>query len=218
MNKERTLIYFVRHGESMGNLKAICLGHTNLDITALGEKQAIRTAEALSTVDFAAIYSSDLIRAVNTAMPHCKIHNIDLITDTTFRELYFGEWENCSIQYLTEHFREDFTVGWRQRFGTFTPPNGESVVHMAQRIYDGAKKAAECHLGRSILIVSHAAAIRALWGKISGLAPDRWAENPFPSNASYSVVEYLDGNLIPVEYSLDFHLGDMVTNIKPVNK
>lgn len=214
MNNETTLVYLVRHGESVGNLNRICLGHTDLDLTDLGREQAYETAKALQNVVFSSIYSSDLIRAVHTAQPHCELHHLELFVDKSFRELYFGDWENCSVQFLTERYKEDFTVGWRQIFGTFTPPNGESVVHMAHRMAEGIKTVAQKHEGGCVLIVSHAAAIRALWGEISGLAPDRWAENPFPSNASFSIIEYSGGKLVPVKYSCDEHLGDIATNIK----
>ena len=214
-NTKNTRIYLICHGESVGNLNRICLGHTDLDLTELGLKQAKKTAEALSDVEFAAIYSSDLIRAVHTAEPHALKRGLDIVTDTAFRELYFGNWENASVLMLKEHFHEQFMIGWRQNFGTFTAPQGESVVEMAERMADGLKKAAGKHRGENILVTSHAAAIRALWGKISGLEPKEWASAyPFPTNASYSVLE-LDGDtLIPVSYSNDEHLGELVTFIQ----
>ena len=214
MNNEKTLIYLVRHGESVGNLNRICLGHTDLDITDLGYKQAFKTALALREIDFDAIYSSDLIRAIHTAQPHAELHRLDVIPMQDFRELYFGDWENCSVDYLTEVYKEDFTVAWRQVFGTFTPPRGESVVEMAERMAKGIKKIANMHPGKNLLVVSHAAAIRAFWGKILGLEADAWASNPFPSNASYSIVSVCDGVITPCEYSVDNHLGDIATNIK----
>ena len=66
----KTVIYLIRHGESEGNLKRICLGNTDLGLTEKGREQAEKTAKALSPVDIDAIYSSDLIRAVQTAEPH----------------------------------------------------------------------------------------------------------------------------------------------------
>lgn len=212
---EKTLIYLVRHGESVGNQNRVCLGHTDLDLTDLGLKQAKKTAEELSYVDFDAIYSSDLIRAVHTAEPHAQIRGKTVKTSQNLRELYFGEWENASVPYLIEHHHEQFMVGWRQNFGTFTAPKGESVVHMAQRMAEELKNIACTHINKNILITSHAAAIRALWGKISGLEPSEWASAyPFPSNASYSVIEYKNGALIPISYSNDAHLGDLITFIK----
>ena len=214
MNNGKTVFYLVRHGESEGNLRSICLGHTDLDLTDLGHEQARKTAQALSDIKFDAIYSSDLIRAQNTARPHCAIRNMTPILSREFRELYFGDWENCSVDYLKTEYHDDFVIGWRGIFGTFTPPNGESVTNMAERMRLGLEKIASERPRETILVVSHAAAIRALWGEISGLAPERWAENKFPSNASYSIVEYDGEKLVPKSYSCDEHLGDLSTNIK----
>ena len=212
---ENTRIYVIRHGESVGNLHRICLGHTDLDITELGVKQAEKTAEALSGVDFAAIYASDLIRAMHTAEPHAKMRGLNVNTSPDFRELYFGNWENASVLMLKEKFHEQFMIGWRQNFGTFTAPEGESVVAMAERMEEGLKRIAKEHRGENILLTSHAAAIRALWGKISGHTPSEWADAyPFPTNASYSVVEFDGEKLIPISYSNDSHLGELVTFIQ----
>lgn len=210
-----TRIYLIRHGESVGNLHRICLGHTDLDLTDLGREQAKKTAEALSEIDFAAIYSSDLQRAVHTAEPHAQKRGKTVAKSEFFRELYFGDWENASVLYLKEHHHEEFVIGWRQNFGTFTAPNGESVVDMAERMAAGLKNIVCEHVGENILVASHAAAIRALWGKISGLEPHEWADAyPFPTNASYSVIEYDKGVLRPVSYSNDSHLGELVTFIQ----
>ena len=214
-NENKTVIYLIRHGESVGNLNRICLGHTDLDLTELGLKQAKCTADALSDVDFAAIYSSDLMRAVHTAEPHAEKRGLKITTDEAFRELYFGDWENASVLMLKEVFHDMFVIGWRQNFGTFTAPNGESVVEMAERMAAGLEKIAKEHRGEKILVTSHAAAIRALWGKISGCKPSEWAEAyPFPTNASYSVLEYDGEALRVISYSNDSHLGELVTFIQ----
>lgn len=212
---EKTTFYVIRHGESVGNLHRICLGHTDLDLTDLGLKQAQKTADALSEVEFSAIYSSDLQRAIHTAEPHASKRGLKISTSPDFRELYFGNWENASVLMLKEKFHEQFMIGWRQNFGTFTAPEGESVVAMADRMARGLEKIALEHPGETILLTSHAAAIRALWGKISGHVPSEWAEAyPFPTNASYSVLEYDGECLVPISYSNDSHLGELVTFIQ----
>ena len=71
------LVYLVRHGESVGNLNKVVLGHTDLSLTDKGREQAALTADYLCEVDFCAIYSSDLKRALETALPHSKIHGLD---------------------------------------------------------------------------------------------------------------------------------------------
>ena len=211
----KTRIYLIRHGESVGNLHRICLGHTDLDLTELGLRQAEKTAKTLSDVELDAVYSSDLIRAIHTAEPHANRRGLSINTCSDFRELYFGNWENASVLMLKEKFHNEFTIGWRQNFGTFTAPEGESVVEMADRMVRGLKNAAKQHPGKNILVTSHAAAIRALWGKISGHEPISWAEAyPFPTNASYSVLEFDGEKLTPISYSNDSHLGELVTFIQ----
>ena len=215
-SNSKTVFYIIRHGQSVGNLNSVCLGHTDLDLTELGYSQAEKTAKYLSHVDFSAIYSSDLMRAIHTAEPHARIRNMSVITDRNFRELFFGDWENTSVEHLKEKHYEDYVTGWRKNFGTFTAPNGESVVHMAERMVAELKNIASKHRGEKILVATHAAAIRALWGKINRLTPDMWAETyPFPTNASYSILEIDEKGIRPVSYSNDSHLGEFVTSIQP---
>ena len=107
---EVTTIYIIRHGESVGNLNRICLGHTDLDLTELGRKQAEKTAEKLENIGFSAIYSSDLQRAIHTAEPHAIKRNMQIETTSDFRELYFGKWENASVLMLKEKFHDQLQL------------------------------------------------------------------------------------------------------------
>ncbi len=215
MNNEKTVIYLVRHGQSIGNLIKVCLGHTDLELTEKGYIQADMTFNELKNVDFSAVYSSDLVRARETARPHAEYRGLDVCISDKLRELNFGIWENRDIKLVAEEYGELFTVVWRSQFGSFTAPEGEAVVDCADRMVAEVEKIASKHHGETVLIVSHAAAIRALWGKISGLAPELWAKNvPFPTNASYSVLKFDGERLIPGEYSCDAHLGDFVTAVE----
>lgn len=208
---EKTLIYIVRHGESIGNFKREFLGHTDKDLTELGYEQAEKTAEELSGVDFEAIYSSDLQRAYHTAEPHAKMRGMTAIGREDLRELYVGEWEGRRVDDLANEYGELFTVEWREKFGTFHhAKGGESVQAAAKRMYNAILDIAKKHTGKTVLIATHAAAIRGFWGLISHISPENLADKiPFPTNASYSVVEYKDGELYPVSYSNDSHLKDV---------
>lgn len=214
---DTTLIYIVRHGESLGNLHKICLGHTDLGLTERGREQAAATAKALASVNFCRIYSSDLVRAVETALPHAEIRGLseeDILRSYELRELYFGDWENAAVEDLKRDYGDMFTVGWRQNFGTFTPPRGESVQGCAERMHRELVKIGRENLGGTVLVVSHAASIRALWGKILHLpAEEVCAAVQFPSNASYSTLKYdfSRDTLEPVDYSVDAHLAELRT-------
>ena len=205
-----TILLLVRHGESLGNARREFLGHTNKDLSELGYKQAEKTAEYLSKVKIDAVYSSDLIRAHNTALPHAKLRNLPVNDSAALREIYAGEWEGKKVEDIIEEYPNYFYEKWRAKFGECTIPGGESVPHLAERIYSEVLRIASENKGRTVLIGCHAAAIRSFWGKITKTPPSLVADEiPFPTNASVSVVYYDGAQLIPGEYSHDVHLKDI---------
>ena len=211
-----TLIYFIRHGQSLGNLSQIMLGHTDLDLSPLGYLQAEKTCEELSGVHFDAIYSSDLIRAYNTAKPHAELRGMNIITSQKLREMNVGEWENMHVQDIIDKYGELFTIGWRKNFGEVVVPGGESADEARERFYSAVLEIAKKHPGETILITAHAAVIRLLWGKINNVPPAELAETyPYPTNASYSIARWNGKELIPESYSNDSHLASMSSNFVP---
>ena len=204
---KKTTIYLVRHGQSIGNLNRLYLGHTDLDLSELGYEQAEMTAECLSGVNFAKIYSSDLLRAYNTAVPHAKRRNMDIVKSANLRELFLGDWEGKNVDDLIRDEYELFVNGWHHNFGTFTIPNGENVLAGGKRFASEVEKIAKKHEGETILITAHAAVIRVFWSIISGIKPEDMAEAvKFPTNASYSILEYDGQCFIPNKYSIDEHI------------
>jgi len=200
---EKTVIYLVRHGQSIGNLRHEMLGHTDLELSELGFEQAEACGRELASINFDAIYASDLKRAMSTAAPHARLRNMDVTPDKELRELYIGEWEGKSVVDIIEQYGDLFKVNWREHFATFQSPSGESVPELCNRIYYELERIAKAHTGKTVLAVFHAAAIRCFWARISGIAPDEVNDEnlPFPTNASYSVIEYCDGAFTPVSYS-----------------
>ena len=206
---KKTTIYLVRHGQSIGNLHRVYLGHTDLDLSELGHKQAKLTSDSLKDVDFAAIYSSDLLRAYNTAVPHAKLRNMEIIPSENLREIFLGDWENREVDELINNEKELFIDGWQKNFGIFTIPNGENVWNGGLRFAREVERLAKLNEGKTILITAHAAVIRVFWGIISGVAPENLAEAiSFPSNASYSIAEYEDDSFKPIIYSVDSHITE----------
>jgi broad specificity phosphatase PhoE len=206
---KKTTIYLVRHGQSIGNLKHLYLGHTDLDLSELGHEQAKMTADHLSAVNFSAIYSSDLKRAFSTALPHAQMRGMDVIPSKMLRELYLGDWEGRDVHELMTNEKELFCDGWQKNFGTFTIPNGESVWEGGKRFTAEVDKIARKHFGETVLITAHAAVIRVFWGIISGIKPEDLADAlNFPGNASYSIAEFDGERIIPIEYSNDQHITE----------
>lgn len=213
-DRYKTVVFLIRHGESIGNACGEFLGHTDKDLSELGYIQARRTAEFLSSERVDAVYSSDLIRAHNTVAPHAKMRGISVIDSVKLREIYAGEWDGLNYRQIKEGYSDAYIEGWRANFGTFTLPGGESVQAAGKRFHDEVLRIASENVGKRVIIGAHAAVIRSFWGKISGTLPEELAEKiQFPNNASVSLV-YFDGNrLLPGEYSHDAHVRDLYKTV-----
>lgn len=203
-----TKIILIRHGQSLGNANKVILGHTDLDLSEQGYKQAKATAEHLKYEKIDKIYSSDLLRARNTALEHAKLRNIEAIYNQNLREMYVGDWENMKITDIIEKWgRGVYENDWFNNFGTFKFPNGESVSEGGARFYNEIYRICRENEGKTILISAHAAVIRAFWGIISGISWENLASKvPFSTNASYSVAFFDGKKITPDSYSNDEHL------------
>lgn len=210
----KTRLYLIRHGESLGNMERRFLGHTDLDLSELGYIQADMTAKALADVHFDYIYSSDLIRAYNTALPHAKQRGMEINTSKELREIYVGKWEGKTVDKILEDYEDLFINGWRRNFGLTTPPEGEAVLAGGCRFKKELEKIAKEHEGKVLLIASHAAVIRSFWSIILGLEPHEFAEGlHFAGNASFSIIDFENGKFTPIEYSNSEHLGELATYV-----
>ena len=207
----KTVIILERHGESLGNAERTYHGHSQIGLSDRGVVQAKRSAEYFANVKLDAIFSSDLKRAYDTAAEHLAYHKgLEIIPCERLREVNVGRWQGMKIVDIIEQYGEYFTVEWKEQFGTFRgAPEGESVPDAAERFYRALLDIARKCCGKTVLVASHAAVIRAAYAKIKGIAPERVAaELPFPNNASFTVV-YFDGErLVPGEFSHDGHLAD----------
>ena len=214
MNKCK--IYIIRHGQSLGNVALTFLGHTDLDLSELGYAQADLTADFLADVHFDAIYSSDLIRAFNTALPNAKRRGLEVIPRKVLREVYVGDWENKTCTEIEQEYGDLYRIGWYKEYGTFTFPGGESTIGAGKRFCEALRSIAKVNIGKTILVAAHGAVIRSFWADINGILSEEIAEKlPFATNASVSTVEFDGDRFIPIEYSHDEHLSSIgITNIK----
>lgn len=214
--RPKTRLIIVRHGESVGNAMRVMLGHTDLDLSEHGYKQAACTAKHLEGEKIDAIYSSDLKRAYNTAMAFANLKNMSVAADEGLREINVGVWEGICVDEVEARWGDEYTVRWCRGFGTFKFPDGEDVMEGGERFYRTLEKIAKKHIGECVLIASHAAVIRAFWAIISGIRRDKIAEVlPFATNASCSYVEFDGEKFIPIKYSEDEHLLEVgITRVR----
>ena len=211
----KTTLYLVRHGQSLGNLNGQMLGHTNLDLSEFGYRQAAATFEYLKDLHFDAVYSSPLLRAYNTILPHAEHRGLTVTPLESLREIYLGVWEGMYLADVVHRWPYTFTEIWRANFGLCTPPKGEYVQDAADRVLKALTEIAENHKGETVLVGGHAGIFRAACARIAGIAPELVGRDfQYMTNASVTVLTYEDGVFTMEKYSYDEHLGAMVTNLK----
>jgi broad specificity phosphatase PhoE len=159
-----TTVLLVRHGATDWNLEKRAQGQCDIPLNDLGRSQAREVAAALSGIDLAAVYSSDLARARDTAEAIAKVHDLEVTTDTAFREIDQGDWTGLTD---TEIRRR-----WPDRWGTMrhhtARPGGESPEQVCARALEGLRRVVEAHPDGVVAVVSHGAAIRTLVAEALG--------------------------------------------------
>lgn len=205
-------LLFIRHGQSLGNLNDVYLGHTDLDLSPLGVRQAKAVGDYLLNEHIDKVYCSDLLRAYNTSLPFCEKSGIVPIKCTELREIFAGDWENQKFEYLINRYVETYTI-WRTDIGNSVPDNGEAVSRLYERIISAVKSIALENDGKTVAIFTHATPIRAFFtyinsGNVSDMKNLNWA-----GNASVSEAEFNDGIFRTVRYSYSDYLGDIMTEL-----
>ncbi len=149
-----TRLCLVRHGQTDWNLEGRYQGQSNVPLNENGRAQAHALAWQLQECTFAAIYTSDLQRAMETATILAAPNNLLIISDPRLREINQGEWEGQLVQAIQARYE----VLWQQRSvdpASVRPPGGETVGEVACRVYAAMDDIAARHIGSSVLVVSH---------------------------------------------------------------
>lgn len=123
-------LYFVRHGQSVWNVENKICGATDIELTPLGHEQAIETGKKFIEQGLHAdeILYSPLVRAAETARHISEITGIPMKAEERLREQNFGKYES------TPRDGAEFRLA-KQQFVT-RYEGGESMLHLAQRIYN----------------------------------------------------------------------------------
>jgi len=156
-----TRLLLLRHGQTELSRQRRYSGRGNPDLTDAGRRQASDAAQYLSGKGgIAAVVSSPLSRAYDTARAAADALGLDVQVDDDLIETDFGEWEGLTFLEAAE--RHPDVHGRWLRDTSLQPPGGESfdeVSHRVQRVRD--RLIAE-HGESTVLVVSHVTPIKTL--------------------------------------------------------
>lgn len=198
-------LVLTRHGEALGNRELRYLGRTDAPLTPGGEAQARLLASALASVPAAAIYSSPLRRAHDTATAIGTTLGLGVTLDEALREQDFGAWENLTRAEVLAR-EPDRLAAWEGGADT-APEDGETPQVLRERVVACANDLAARHPGATIVLASHVGPIKALICAALGLPPSG-AFRMWLDPASFSVVDWRpDGMGILRAFNVTAHLS-----------
>ncbi len=173
-----TKLYLVRHGQSAGNAEGRFGGHSPTPLSELGRQQAEITAAALAKEHIDAIYTSDLLRAVQTAEPLAEILKLKIVKTSAFRERNIGVLEGLTFDESKEEFPRDY-YALVNRHVHHVITKGESYRHLLRRATGALREILRIHRGERVVIFSHTGAICFLTLHLLGAINRKTKQTPW---------------------------------------
>lgn len=171
-----TTIFIVRHGQTEWNLQDILQGQLDSALTEKGLQQAEELVERFGGVEFAAVFSSDLLRARRTAETVALERKLKVKTSELLRERNWGRYDGKKAQIFREECREliekfqSLSQKEQWNFKYFEEIESFAEIHARFLMFLG--ETAVAYRGRNILIVSHQDMLKSMLMNL-GKAPQR---------------------------------------------
>jgi broad specificity phosphatase PhoE len=157
--------------------------------SAAGDSDGIALLAAeLADIDLAAVYTSPLERAVQTAQAVAASHELRPVVITDLREIDFGDVDGMQF----DDYPPKLQATLLSAPGTVQFPGGESYEQLRARVVAALEQIVLRHDGETVVAVSHAGAIRAALATWLSVPPDA-AFRIDQSFGSVNVVDRLDG-------------------------
>ena len=159
-----TEVLIIRHGQTDWNKQKLLQGHSDIPLNRKGRMQALALAETLQHETLDGIYSSDLLRAFDTAEEIAKQHQLLVRADRDLRERCYGAFEGMNPKDIEEQYPESH-ARWHAADPDHVFPPGEreaeTIREFQHRVLAALKRCVEPHPGKKIAIVTHFGIIEA---------------------------------------------------------
>ncbi|KAL6647464.1 hypothetical protein ACP70R_014901 [Stipagrostis hirtigluma subsp. patula] len=148
-------------------------GHLDAELNEIGRQQAVAVAHRLSKeVKPAAIYSSDLKRAAETAQTIARICNLpNVVFDPALRERHIGDLQGMKLQDAATEKPDAYKAFMSHKRNQQIPGGGESLDQLSERCVSYLYNIVEKHKGERVIVVSHGGTIRELYRHASPMKP-----------------------------------------------
>lgn len=186
----RSDLWLVRHGQTDWNLAGRWQGQSPQapGLNEAGHAQALALRSQLAGRQFAAIYSSDLLRARQTAELLADPLGLPVKLDPRLREMDLGEWEGLLSNEISSRFPQLLKERDCDPIHT-SAPRGETPECVVERVASALDDIVINHCGEPVLIVAHGISLAAILCLARDI-PLEYIYEQVPGNASLLHVEW----------------------------
>lgn len=220
-------LVLVRHGESLWNKMNLFTGWVDVPLSDRGIEEALNAGELLRDYTFDVIFTSELIRAIQTAMLIMSKNNsgvpkiihengrmkewgivygehgkkyVPVYKSWHLNERYYGRLQGWNKDYARKVYGKEQVHLWRRSYD-IAPPGGESLKDTAERTipYFKERIIPELEKGKNVLVSAHGNSLRSIVMHIEGLTKEQILKLNIPTGIPL-IYEYEKGVLRRVGY------------------
>lgn len=188
---EMTRVILIRHGETAWNRERRMQGQSDTPLSQEGHAQARALGARFAGWQFAALYSSDLARAMDTARYVADTTGQEIVADIRLRERAFGIFEGLTAIEIAERYPDEFEQ-FHTRDPDYVVPRGESARAFYDRCVGCLVEIAERHFEEDVVVVTHGLVLDAVYREAHSLPLEVPRKVPL-LNASLNVFVRYDG-------------------------
>ena len=166
---KETHIILIRHGETEWNSQQRMQGHSNSDLSSVGQAQIQALGEWMKNVPFDHIYSSDSLRAKQTAEAITQFSGHELKIDLRLREKNLGVFEGLTSEEARERHPEVFRL-FKTAGSKYVIDEGESTQQLQDRALEIVNEIQIKHPEERVLLVTHGGFIMVVMKHSLGLS------------------------------------------------
>jgi len=166
---KETEIILIRHGETEWNSQQRMQGHSNSDLSSVGQAQIQALGQWMKNVPFDHIYSSDSLRAKHTAEAITQFSGHKLKIDLRLREKNLGVFEGLTSEEARERHPEVFRL-FKTAGSKYVIDEGESTQQLQDRALEIVDEIRIKHPEERVLLVTHGGFIRVVMKYSLGLS------------------------------------------------
>jgi broad specificity phosphatase PhoE len=176
-----TRLLLARHGLTDWNQQGRYQGHADPPLNHIGRAQAEILASQVLDHSVEVVYSSDLIRALETAQFIASRLGVETRTDQRLREIHLGEWEGMYIDDIIVKYPKEWDMRKTDPMNA-RPPGGETLAELDERMRSFADEVSLLYPSSALVVVSHGLAIATLYCRVNSIPIDDAYQN-IPDNA-----------------------------------